>query len=90
MKIVGWLFTLLIIIIGVAFAALNARSIEVNYFFGSKAFPLVVLLFISLAMGVLLSALIMGWRILRLKTQNVSLQRKLKHTQEELAHAQHK
>lgn len=87
MKLFGWLFTLLIIIIGVAFAALNAKSIEINYFFGSKSFPLVVLLFISLATGILLTALVVGFRILQLKTKNHSLQRQLKRTQEALAQA---
>lgn len=69
---------LLIISVGGIFAALNAKPVEINYFFGTKSFPLVILLLISLIIGSLLSFLILGFGILRLQAKNKWLAYKLK------------
>lgn len=86
MRLVSILLTLIIIIAGVAFAALNASTVEVNYLVGSKALPLVVMLLIALVIGSLLSLLILGLSLLRLKAKNKWLVHKLKQAKEELAH----
>ena len=78
MKWLGALFTLLVIIFGVLFAALNAKAVEINYLVGSKALPLAVILLIALVIGILLSILILGFSIIRLKAKNRLLESKLK------------
>ncbi len=39
MRFISGVFTLLLILLGVAFAALNAQTVEVNYFIGTKTLP---------------------------------------------------
>jgi len=82
MKIISWFLTILIIILGVAFTALNAKSVEVNYLIGSKTLPLAVILLITLTIGVLFSMLFLGITLIKLKTKNKILMSKLKHSQE--------
>ncbi len=85
MSLIRMLFTLLIIVVGIAFAALNNHEVMVNYLIGSRDYPLAILLLIAFATGILLSILIMGVSILKLKTQKSWLENKLKRTQEEFA-----
>lgn len=88
MRIFGVVLTLLLIIIGIAFTALNAQSVEINYLIGEKALPLALILFVTLAVGVLLSVLLMGFSVLKLKAQNKWLESKLKKVQEQLTQYQ--
>lgn len=85
MRLVGILLTLILIIAGVAFAALNANVVELNYLVGSKALPLAVMLLLALVIGSLLSLLILGLSLLKLKAKNKWLAHKLKQAQDELA-----
>lgn len=78
MRLISLLFMLLLISIGGVFAALNAKLVEINYFFGTKSIPLVILLLISLIVGGLLSFFILGFGLLRLKAKNKWLAYKLK------------
>ncbi len=81
MRLISLLLTLFLISVGVAFAALNAKPVEVNYFIGTKPIPLVILLLTSLIVGSLISFIILGFAILRLKTKNQWLTYKLKQAQ---------
>lgn len=85
MRLVTLILTLIIIIVGVSFAALNAKMVEVNYLIGSKTLPLVVILLLSLVVGSLLSLLVLGLSLLRMKAKNKWLAHKLKQAKEELA-----
>lgn len=81
MRLISLLFMLLIISVGGVFAALNAKPVEINYFFGTKSIPLVILLLISLIIGSLLSFFILGFGLLRLQAKNKWLAYKLKQTE---------
>lgn len=89
MKIIGALLTLLLIIVGIAFAALNAQAVEINYLLGTKQIPLAAVLLLSLAIGILISIFLMGFGIIKLKAKNKWLETKLKHVQEQMAQGQH-
>lgn len=82
MRIVSILLTLLLIIVGIAFAALNAKAVEINYLIGKTELPLAVILLIALTSGILMTMLLMGVSLIKLKAKNKRLQSKLKHTQE--------
>lgn len=84
MRLITFFFSILLIILGVAFALLNAQSVEVNYLIGTKTLSLVILLFIAFTLGVLVSFTLIGLRILKLKMHNKLLEHKLKKTQDEL------
>jgi putative membrane protein len=82
MRILSVLLTLLLIIVGIAFAALNAKAVEINYLFGKTELPLAVILLISLAIGIVMSALVFGVSIIKLKAKNAWLESKQKRAQD--------
>lgn len=83
MRFIGWVFTLLIIIIGVAFAALNAEPVSVKYLIGERNLPLAVVLLFAFAFGVILSILVLGTKIFSLSAKNKWLTKKLKRVEDE-------
>ncbi|MBN9288721.1 MAG: hypothetical protein BGO43_08610 [Gammaproteobacteria bacterium 39-13] len=88
MRIIGVVLTILLIIVGIAFTALNAQSVEINYLIGEKNLPLAVILLASLTLGIVLSVLLMGFSLLKLKAKNKWLESKLKKAQEQLTQFQ--
>lgn len=89
MRIVGVLLLIMLIITGIAFTALNSRVVELNYLIGSKALPLAAILLICLIVGVLVTSLIMGFSLIKLKAKNKWLESKLKRLQEQSTQVQH-
>lgn len=81
MRILSVLLTLLLIIVGIAFAALNAKAIEINYLIGKSELPLAVVLLISFICGIVVSMLLLGVSLIKLKAKNKWLENKVKKTQ---------
>jgi len=81
MRILGILLTLLLIIVGIAFAALNAKAVEINYLIGKIDLPLAVVLLIALTSGILITMLLLGVSLIKLKAKNKWLESKLKTAQ---------
>ena len=65
------------------FASLNASTTTVNYLIGEKEMPLIAVMFVSLILGVLLCFFTMIWKVLRLKAKVISLNSKLKKSEEQ-------
>ncbi|MCS5709046.1 LapA family protein [Candidatus Berkiella cookevillensis] len=86
MRLLGWIFTLIIIIFGVAFSALNATTVNINYLLGKQDLPLSVIILISFAVGIILSILILGTKIISLTAKNKWLASKLKKTEDHINH----
>lgn len=82
MRILSIVLTLLLIVVGIAFAALNAKAVEINYLIGETELPLALMLLISLISGILITMLLLGVSIIKLKAKNKWLEGKLKRTQE--------
>jgi uncharacterized integral membrane protein len=53
------LLGLLLLFVGIAFVALNAQPITINYFLGAQTLPLAAALLIAFAMGVFLTFIVM-------------------------------
>lgn len=85
MRIITLLLTLMLIIAGIAFAALNAKAVQVNYLIGTIELPLAVILLVALSVGILLSIFILGMSLLKLKAKNKWLESKLKRFENQLA-----
>ena len=81
MRILSILLTLLLIIVGIAFAALNAKAVEINYLIGKTDLPLAVVLMIALTSGILITMLLLGVSLIKLKAKNKWLQSKLKNAE---------
>lgn len=84
MRIFGFFLMVVVFIIGLAFAALNATKVDINYLIGTKNIPLIVSLLVAMAFGILISALFLGINVLTLKAKCKLLENKLKRTQAEL------
>jgi len=84
MRILSAVLTILIALLGITFAYLNANPVTVNYYLATKTIPLSLLLVITLALGVSLGLMITLATYIRLKGENISLQRKLKLSEKEL------
>ncbi|MGE3319126.1 MAG: lipopolysaccharide assembly LapA domain-containing protein [Candidatus Berkiella sp.] len=82
MRIVSILLTLILIIVGIAFAALNAKPVEINYLIGTSEMRLALLLLISFCVGIVITMLLLGVSLVKLKAKNKWLESKLKHAQE--------
>lgn len=86
MKIIGYIFLLLIIVLGFTFACLNASSVNINYYIGNANMPLSMLLVIAFIVGMIIGMLFMlGW-VIKLKHAAYKLrqqQRQLEHELEQ-------
>lgn len=84
MRILTYIFFLLIALLGMTFAYLNANNVSINYYLNTKSIPLSLLLAISLALGMTIGLFITLLTYVRLKGENIRLQRKLKLIDKEL------
>jgi putative membrane protein len=88
-RIFGILLTLLLVVVGAAFTALNAEVVVVNYLIGAKELSVAFVSLVSLLLGIVLGILVLGLSVLKLKAKNKWLESKLKRTQEQLTQVQH-
>lgn len=84
MRILMLVFYVLIIIIGVSFAALNATSVDVNLYFKIISMPISVLMTIMLGIGILIGFVLFITRYWRLKNECHKIKNQLKLTEKEI------
>ena len=73
MRIVMTLFYLVLILVGVSFAALNASPVQVNFYFTLVKMPISVLITIMLGVGMLVGFFLFLCRFWRLKVEHRKL-----------------
>lgn len=84
MKIIGYFIILILLILGVTFALLNASPVTFHYYFGVKQLPLSLLLVMSFGVGLILTFFAMSISVLKLKAERRSLRKKLKVAEKEI------
>lgn len=84
MRIVMLVIYVLIIIIGLSFAALNASSVPVHFYFKTVSMPISVLMTIMLGIGILIGFILFIGRYWRLKIQYHQIRSQLKLTEKEI------
>jgi len=84
MRLVMLIIYILLIIIGVSFAALNATSVGVNFYFKTVSMPISVLITIMLGIGILIGFLLFICRYWRLKAECHKIKNQLKLTEKEI------
>lgn len=84
MRILSYIFILIIIALGVTFAVLNSGSVHINYYVGNRAMPLALLLAIVFAIGSLLGVGVGFWLLMKLKLKNYRLNQRLKLAEKEI------
>ena len=78
MRIFSYIILLIIIVLGLTFAILNAELVSLNYYFGTRQISLSLLMVLCLGVGVLLGLLAALFPILRLKRKNYYLKSQIK------------
>lgn len=84
MRLLMLLFYILLIILGVSFAALNASSVEVNFYLKTISMPISVLMTIMLGVGVFIGFILFIGRYWRLKIECRKISNQLKLTEKEI------
>ncbi|MFH1333974.1 MAG: LapA family protein [Pseudomonadota bacterium] len=84
MKVFGYFFLLLVIVLGVTFAILNATPVSVHYYLGTAQIALSLVIVCSLFIGFLIGFFMMFLVVLRLKSEKRRLKKRLKVTEQEI------
>jgi putative membrane protein len=84
MRILITVFYLILILIGVSFAALNASSVQVNFYITTVKMPISVLMTIMLGVGILIGFFLFLCRYWRLKAEHRKLKNQLRLTEKEI------
>ncbi|MCX7116808.1 MAG: LapA family protein [Legionellales bacterium] len=84
MRIMITVLYLLLILVGVSFAALNATSVQVDFYFTTLKTPISVLVIIMLGIGMMLGLMLFMGRYLRLKSESRKIKNQLKMTEKEI------
>lgn len=85
MRIISYLFTLFLMLLGVSFASLNAEPVFVNFYVGAGKVPLSLLLVLTLIFGVGLGLMASFIFYLKLKSKNKRLRQRLRLAEEEVS-----
>ncbi|CEG56790.1 lipopolysaccharide assembly protein LapA domain-containing protein [Legionella fallonii] len=84
MRLLMLVIYIVLIIIGVSFAALNASSVDVNFYFKTVSMPISVLMTIMLGVGILIGFLLFISRYWRLKIEYRKIKNQLRLTEKEI------
>ncbi len=85
LRIFYLLLFLLLVVIGIAFAVLNAEAVEFNYYFSSRQVPLSLILVLAMFSGAVLGVLASLGLIIRLKREALQLRRNAELAEKEIA-----
>ncbi len=83
-RVIGLFLLLLVVLLGLSFALLNAGSVELDYYFGSVSMPLSLLVVLVLILGAVLGVLAAMTMMLRRRREISSVRRRLAETEKEL------
>ena len=84
LRIIRFIFLLLIVIVGLSFAVLNAETVSLNYYLGSWQAPLSLILVVALALGALFGVLACLSLLLGLKRELAKLRKAAKLSEQEV------
>ena len=84
MRLIMTMFYLLLILIGISFAALNASSIPINFYFTTFHLPISVLVLLMLGAGSVLGFVLFLSRYWRLKAEYRKIKTQLKLNEKEI------
>jgi len=84
-KIFYTVLVLLIVLIGVIFAVMNAESVQLNYYFGSQQMPLSLAIVLSMLAGAILGVLASIKLILHSRREVAKLRKASEMAEKEIA-----
>lgn len=78
MRVLSILILLLVAILGISFALLNAKPVTLNYYLGIREIPLSILLVATFIFGIVLGMLLLLPKIMKLNFEIHRLKKMLK------------
>lgn len=84
MRIFSYIVLLIVVILGLTFAMLNAEPVSLNYYAGIRTISLSLLLVLSVGVGVIIGLLIALKPLLGLKRKNYQLKNNLRRAEKEI------
>jgi putative membrane protein len=79
------IFSLVLLVIGILFAVLNAEPVTLHYYFNDKQIPLSLVLVSSIIIGALLGVIASAGIIIKLKRDNSRLKKSSELSEKELS-----
>ncbi|MEE8379567.1 MAG: LapA family protein [Gammaproteobacteria bacterium] len=83
-RIIIFTLLLLVAILGLSFALMNAEPVTLNYYFGKLQAPLSLVLVIALAFGAVMGVLASMWVVITQKREMAKLRKAAKLTEKEI------
>ena len=84
MKLFSRIVIILIVLLGITFAALNSEKVIFHYYLGNRSISLALLLACAFGAGIILTFFFMGITVLRLKHQKRKLKKQLNNALQEV------
>lgn len=84
-RVVGLIFAIILIAIGLSFAMLNPQPVALDFYFGQSTLPLSLALVMALAIGAFVGVLVVVGIVFRQRWQLRRLNRQLSTVQSELS-----
>ncbi len=85
MKFIKFLLLVAMMVVGAAFAAINAQSVTVNYYFGTIELPLALVAAVAVGIGAVFGMLASMGGAFRLKRENARLKRQARVAEKEVS-----
>ncbi|MFN2309109.1 MAG: lipopolysaccharide assembly LapA domain-containing protein [Gammaproteobacteria bacterium] len=84
-RLISFVLVLVLAALGLAFAVVNAKPVELNYFLATREVPLAMTLVLTLVFGALIGLLFSLGIVLRLKREALRLRRQVRLAEEEVS-----
>jgi len=84
MRIISYIFLVLIVLFGMSFATLNSDSVTVNYYIDQAVMPLSLLLVLVFAAGCLIGMMAGIWLLIKSRMLNYRLRQQLMLAEKEI------
>lgn len=83
-RLVSFVLVFILAILGLAFAAINAKPVELNYFLATREVPLAMTLVLTLVFGALIGLLFSLGMVIRFKRETLRLRRQIRIVEQEV------
>lgn len=83
-RLIGFLFLVALVVIGLSFAVLNSQPVALNYYLGERDIPLSIIVVVSVAVGAVVGVVVSAGMILRLRARSARLRRQLRDAENDM------
>ncbi len=83
-RVISLILIAIFVLLGLAFAVVNAKPVELNYFLGVREVPLAMVLVLSLVLGAIMGFVFSLDMVIRLKRETLRLRRQLQMADKEV------